>query len=109
MKKFLTLSLAALLLCAQAAAARQQQQPPIQSNQRPSGAQKPSPSATPQQPRPAPPPSTLGLGDFGIEIAPDPRLIAVMSALDAAGWDPTPAGASRSVFRELVRKDFAGL
>jgi hypothetical protein len=32
-----------------------------------------------------------------------------MSALDAAGWDPTPAGASPSVFRGLVRKDFAGL
>jgi hypothetical protein len=108
MKKFLTLSLAALLLCAQAAAARQQQNSTTQSNQRPSGAQTQKP-ATPQQQRPAPLPSTLGLGDFGIEIVPDPRLIAMMSALDAAGWDPTPAGAPRSVFRELVRKDFAGL
>jgi hypothetical protein len=110
MKKFLTLSLAALLLCAQAAAARRPQTPTTQSNQRPSGAQtqKPAPGATPQQ-RPAPPPATLGLGDFGIAIAPDPRLVAVMAALDAAGWDPTPAGASPSVFRELVRKDSAGL
>ncbi|HEX6182421.1 MAG TPA: hypothetical protein VFZ44_00825 [Pyrinomonadaceae bacterium] len=111
MKKFLTLSLAALLLCAQAVAARRQQKPTTQSNQRPSGAQpqKPAPGATPPRQRPAPPPSTLGLGDFGIAIAPDPRLVAVMSALDAAGWDPTPAGASPSVFRELVRKDSAGL
>ena len=110
MKKFLTLSLAALL-CAHVAAARPQQQSTTQSNQQSPGAQtqKPSPAATPQQQRPAPPPSTLGLGDFGIEIAPDPRLIAMMSALDAAGWDPTPAGASPSVFRGLVRKDFAGL
>ena len=101
MKKFSTLSLAALLLCAQAAAApRPQQKAPSQPNQKP--------GAQPQQ-RPAPPPSTLGLVDFGIEIAPDPRLVTVMSALDAAGWDPTPAGASPSVFRELVRKDLAAL
>jgi hypothetical protein len=105
MKKFLTLSFAALL-CAQAAAARQQSPP--QSNRKPA----PPTAATPQpqqQQRPAPPPATLGLGDFGVEIAPDPRLIALMAALDAAGWDPTPAGAGASVFRELVRKDQAGL
>jgi tetratricopeptide (TPR) repeat protein len=102
MKKFLTFTLAALLPCAQASAA--QQKSPSQSNQ------KPAPAATPQpQQRPAPPPATLGLGDFGIAIAPDPRLVAVMSALDAAGWDPTPAGGRPSVFRELVRKDSAGL
>ena len=108
MKKFLTLSLAALFLCVQAATARQQKSP-SQSNQKPGApSQKPAPAAPPPQ-RPAPPPSSLGLSDFGIEIVPDPRLVAVMSALDAAGWDPTPVGASPSVFRELVRKDFAGL
>jgi tetratricopeptide (TPR) repeat protein len=98
MKKFLTLTLAALL-CAQAAAARQK--PAAQSTQK----QTPSP----QQQRPSPPVAGLGLGDFGIEIAPDPRLVVMMAALDAAGWDPTPAGARPSVFRELVRKDQAGL
>ena len=92
MKKFLLAPLAALL-CAAPAAAQ---------------AQKPAPAA-PQQQRPAPPPPTLGLGDFGIEITPDPRLIVMMAALDAAGWDPTPAGERPSVFRELVRKDQAGL
>jgi hypothetical protein len=106
MKKFLTLSLAALLLCAQAAAARQQQQPPTSSSRQQQTGTQQRPA---QQQRPAPPPASLGLGDFGIEVAPDPRLIAVMAALDAAGWDPTPAGGRPSVFRELVRKDSAGL
>ncbi|HEX8556992.1 MAG TPA: hypothetical protein VF668_02765 [Pyrinomonadaceae bacterium] len=104
MKKFLTLPMAALL-CAQAAAARQQ--PQTRSTQR-----QPPPAAAQQQQqqqRPAPPPATLGLGDVGIEIAPDPRLITLMAALDAAGWDPTPAGSPPSVFRELVRKDQSGL
>ena len=104
MKKFLTLSLATLL-CAQAAAARQQQQPPTSSSRQQQG-QRPAPA---QQQRPAPPAASLGLGDFGIEVAPDPRLISLMAALDAAGWDPTPAGGRPSVFRELVRKDSAGL
>lgn len=103
MKKFLTLSLVALL-CAQAAAARQQPQQPTSSSRQQQG-QRPAPA----QQRPAPPPASLGLGDFGIEIAPDPRLIALMAALDAAGWDPTPAGQRPLVFRELVRKDSAGL
>ncbi|HEX8351814.1 MAG TPA: hypothetical protein VF611_02740 [Pyrinomonadaceae bacterium] len=110
MKKFLTLVLATLL-CAQAAAARPQQSTP-QSSQRQAGAQgqRPAPSPTPTVPQQRPaPPATLGLGDFGIEIAPDTRLIALMSALDAAGWDPTPSGERPSVFRELVRKDQAGL
>ena len=104
MKKFLTLSLAALLLCAPAAAAARQQKSPSNSTQKQPGAQQPT------TPRPAaPPPASLGLGDFGIEMAPDPRLISLMAALDAAGWDPTPAGERTSVFRELVRKDTAGL
>ncbi|HEX8284604.1 MAG TPA: hypothetical protein VF588_14665 [Pyrinomonadaceae bacterium] len=91
----------ALLLCASPAAARQglaaQSQP------------KQTPAQQPPPPRPLPPPASLGLGDFGIEVSPDPRLIAVMAALDAAGWDPTPAGERPSVFRELVRKDSAGI
>ncbi|HEX8335723.1 MAG TPA: hypothetical protein VF621_03290 [Pyrinomonadaceae bacterium] len=99
-KLFLTAPLAALL-CAQAAAARQKPAP--QSTPKPATAQAP-----PQ--RQAPPPvASLGLTDYGIEIAPDARLVVVMAALDAAGWDPTPAGARPSVFRELVRREQAGL
>src|ERR1044071_9128994 len=92
-KLFLTVPLAALL-CAQAAAARQTAAP----------TQTPTPA--PQQ-RPAT--ASLGLTDYGIEIAPDARLIVMMAALDAAGWDPTPAGTSPSVFRQLLRREQAGM
>ena len=97
-KLFLTVPLAALL-CVQAAAARQK------------AATQPAPkqAPAPAQPRRPAPSASLGLTDYGIEIAPEPRLIAMMAALDAAGWDPTPPGERPSVFRELVRKDMAGL
>src|SRR5436305_11517318 len=100
MKKFLTLSLAALL-CAQSAAARQQ---PAQNR----------PQAQPNGQQPAPrqratPPVSPDLKDYGVEIAPDARLVVMMAALDAAGWDPTPAGERPSVFRETVRRDTAAL
>ena len=63
--------------------------------------------------RPAPPPSTpqtrssapFELSDYGVQIAPDSRLIIVMAALDAAGFDPTPPAKELSAFRRLVRKD----
>ncbi|MBV9924520.1 MAG: hypothetical protein JOZ96_05710 [Acidobacteria bacterium] len=93
-KLFLTVPLAALL-CAQAAPARQK-----------TAAQATPTPAQPQRPAAA---GTLGLTDYGIEVAPDARLIVMMAALDAAGWDPTPAGARPSVFRELVRREQAGL
>jgi hypothetical protein len=97
-KLFLTVPLAALL-CAQAAAARQKP------------ATQPAPTRTPApaQQRPAPAAASLGLTDYGIEIAPDARLVVIMAALDAAGWEPTPAGARPSVFRELVRREQSGL
>ncbi|MBV8856533.1 MAG: hypothetical protein JOZ02_06210 [Acidobacteria bacterium] len=98
-KLFLNVPLAALL-CAQGVAARQKAAPPPAPKQTPAPAQ--------QQQRPAPA-ASLGLTDYGIEIAPDARLIVMMAALDAAGWDPTPRGERPSVFRELVRKDQAGL
>ncbi|MBC7931919.1 MAG: hypothetical protein H7Z38_15275 [Rubrivivax sp.] len=105
MKKFLIVSLVALL-CA----------PPAIAQQKPAAkpAQKPDAKATKQQPaqqqqRPAPPLSSPDLNDYGIQIAPDSRLIVMMAALDAAGWDPTPAGGRLSVFRELLRKDQAAL
>jgi hypothetical protein len=97
-KLFLTAPLAALL-CAQAAA--------LQKPATTTPAPQPTPAQAQQQ-RPAPA-ASLGLSDYGIEVAPDPRLIAMMAALDAAGWDPTPAGARPSVFRELVRREQANL
>ena len=112
MKKYLTLSLAALL-SAQAAAAASPRREKSQTQVKPAGAQ-----TTGQQPAQAPPaaqqqqrrePDSPDLNAYGIQVSPDPRLIAMMSALDAAGWDPTPEGASPSVFREAVRRDNAGL
>ena len=73
---------------------------------------KPSPTPSPrttqpqtQQGRPAP----FDLADYGVGFQPDARLIIVMAALDAAGFDPTPAGREPSVFRARVRKDQADL
>jgi len=63
--------------------------------------------------RPAPSPSMpqtrtsapFELSEYGVQIQPDPRLIIVMAALDAAGFDPTAPGKEPSAFRRLVRKD----
>src|SRR5947208_13268856 len=58
--------------------------------------------------RPTPTPSAatpFQLTDYGVQVQPDARLIIVMAALDAAGFDPTPAGKEPSAFRKLVRKD----
>jgi hypothetical protein len=49
------------------------------------------------------------LSEYGVSLQPDQRLIVVMAALDAAGFDPTPPGKETSAFRALVRKDQAGL
>lgn len=108
MKKYLTLSLAALL-SAQAAAAPspRQQKSQSQSQTKPSGAQATGQQPATQQQRRAP--DAPDLNAYGIQVSPDPRLIAMMAALDAAGWDPTPEGASPSVFREAVRRDTAAL
>jgi len=102
MKQFLTFSLAAAL-CGQGAALAAQQ---------PGRQADPAPEAARQQPPPPRrpvPQSALDLADFGVQVAPEPRLIAVMAALDTAGWDPTPPGEKPSVFREMVRRDAAPL
>ena len=48
------------------------------------------------------------LSEYGVSVKLDARLIIVMAALDAAGFDPTP-GKEPSPFRALVRKDQANL
>src|SRR5215471_2434104 len=47
----------------------------------------------------------LDLTEYGVRIEPDQRLIVMMAALDAAGFDPTPPGKQGSPFRAIVRKD----
>ena len=49
------------------------------------------------------------LSEYGVSLQPDARLIIVMAALDAAGFDPTLPGREPSAFRKLVRKDQANL
>ena len=72
-----------------------------------------TPTAQPQ--RPAQPSQTrpgqasFDLSEYGVRIQPEPRLIVVMAALDAAGFDPTPPGQEPSAFRAQVRRDQAGL
>src|SRR5437870_5780412 len=69
----------------------------------------PSPTPRPSTPRVSAQQTTLDLAEYGVRVEPDARLIIVMSALDAAGFDPTPAGKQLSAFRALVRKDQTSL
>jgi hypothetical protein len=80
-------------------------------------------TATPQPvPSPAPPaaarvqarvqqrqPVGLELTEYGVSFPVEPRLIIVMAALEAAGFDPLPAGGDPSAFRAQVRKDLVDL
>lgn len=70
-----------------------------------------SPKPTPSPVRSASPaqPNTFDLAEFGVRLEPDKRLIVMMAALDAAGFDPTPAGREPSAFRALVRSDQSAL
>lgn len=79
---------------------------------------KPSPGTTSSAPRTAPPQQTtqpppaargFDLMEYGVQIQPEPRLIVMMAALDAAGFDPVPNGQELSVFRTQLRRDLADL
>jgi hypothetical protein len=109
-KQFLSLSFAALLCGQSVALARQN--PPQRPAPQATDAQAARPQSTPATPQRRPVesrPSSPDLSDYGIQIAPDPRLIVVMAALEAAGWTPTPKGSDASVFRGVVRQDLSGL
>jgi tetratricopeptide (TPR) repeat protein len=71
-------------------------------------AQAPASSASPA-PTQTRPGAAFDLAEFGVHLQPDSRLIIMMAALDAAGFDPTPTGKEPSAFRQLVHKDQAGL
>lgn len=72
---------------------------------------KPAPSPTPAPPRQVQqrPAARFDVAQYGVDFQPDPRLIVMMAALEAAGFDPTPPGRAPSVFRAQVRKDLAEL
>ncbi|MGI9065626.1 MAG: hypothetical protein ACR2HX_04390 [Pyrinomonadaceae bacterium] len=67
----------------------------------------PRPAASPEIPQREA--ASFELSDYGVTFTTEPRLIIMMAALEAAGFDPTPAGADPSVFRAQVRKDLAEL
>src|SRR5918997_1778033 len=101
MKKHLFV-IAALLASGQTAAPAQSSSP---ATVKPAAQQTPTPPPQRQPTRSG----TLDLSDYGVQIAPETRLIVMMAALDAAGFDPTPAGRQPSEFRAQVRRDQANL
>ena len=54
-------------------------------------------------------PTSFDLSQYGVSFQTEPRLIVMMAALEAAGFEPGPAGAEPSVFRQKVRRDLADL
>lgn len=71
----------------------------------PSSTPPPRPSGSTAQ-RPA---AGFDLAEYGVEFQADPRLIIMMAALEAAGFDPVPPGRQPSAFRSQVRKDLETL
>lgn len=51
----------------------------------------------------------IDLAEYGVAVQVEPRLVVMMAALDAAGFDPTPAGKEPNSFRAQVKKDQANL
>ena len=53
--------------------------------------------------------ASFELSEYGVDFQADQRLIVVMAALEAAGFDPLPPGHEATGFRAKVRKDLANL
>ena len=53
--------------------------------------------------------ATFEISEYGVDFQADQRLIVVMAALEAAGFDPVPPGREATGFRAKVRKDLANL
>ena len=100
MSKYLRISVIIVLATTNAASVAQ-----AQSSQSQTPTTEPARQSQVQR-RPA---SSFDLSEYGVEVQPDPRLIIMMAALEAAGFDPTPAGQEPSAFRAQVRKDLANL
>lgn len=63
-------------------------------------------SSQPVQQRPH---AAFEVSEYGVDFQSDSRLIVVMAALEAAGFDPVPAGGTPSAFRAKLRKDLASV
>lgn len=66
-------------------------------------------TAAAQTPAPQQSGTDLRLSDYGVSFDVEPRLIVMMAALEAAGFDPLPASAEPSLFRAQVRRDLLQL
>jgi tetratricopeptide (TPR) repeat protein len=97
MRKLYSIVAALLLTCSVVCAQSNPTTPPA-----------PTPQQTGTQAQP-PRQTVFDFSEYGVQIKPEPRLIAVMAALDAAGFDPTPKGEEPSVFRAQLRRDMANL
>jgi hypothetical protein len=53
--------------------------------------------------------ASFEVSEYGVDFHADQRLIVVMAALEAAGFDSLPAGREATGFRARVRKDLANL
>jgi hypothetical protein len=80
-----------------------QAQPPASSSPSPPSTRAQTPLAQTQTATP------FDLSEYGVSLQADARLIIMMAALDAAGFDPTPPGKEPAAFRLLVRKDQTNL
>jgi hypothetical protein len=95
MKQYLLIALATILV------------PGVAASQTPT----PSPAPRPQTPAPVQqrPGTPFEVSEYGVDFVADQRLILVMAALEAAGYDPVSAGRAASSFRTRLRKDLANL
>lgn len=103
MRRDFSFIFAVLLLCSTTVLAQDSGQPATGRQQQPR-----TQTAEPQ-PRPQQQQSSFDLTEYGVRIQPDPRLIVVMAALDAAGFDPVQQGSSPGSFRSQIRREQSGL
>ena len=54
-------------------------------------------------------PAGFDLSEYGVSFQTEPRLIIMMAALEAAGFEPTATSTEPSMFRAQVRKDLSDL
>jgi hypothetical protein len=102
MKKFFLLTLSLALAHAVASA---------QGNTHATAAQPARPAPSPATPAPQtrtqparPVSSSFDLAEYGVQFSLEPRLVVMLAALDAAGFDPAP-GKAPTAFRARVRAD----
>jgi hypothetical protein len=104
MRRLYLIIATALALCTGVTFAQAQNQKPTPAPTAPATTGTPAASQQ-QQARPR----GLDLAEYGVRIQPEPRLIVMMAAIDAAGFDPVPNGQEPTAFRAQVRRDQAEL